>query len=255
MKICVDLPTSFDSYLERLVVQRFYDTSTQAFELLVLQLLMDDLDRACVLGKDEAVNLILAKPAPLENKTTSLNGPTPSIAPVTDTHKPFVSTNGNHTADEPTTSPVAPPVAPQQVIKLKPGQRKIKREAKTNSSPSPSLKVPIEMFQQSRSYTFITWGWCMSLAHNAAREGQPSVYKTFTLNDAMVAIRRDLGVTINTGTLNSALKVLSERGWLNENTDPFPIEYTLSNAARKWVNVPANQALLIEKGFLKEAVA
>lgn len=217
MEITVTIPPSVEEHLRTYAASLFYETSPYAISRAIVCALVNQLDEACLVSRDEIVTGILEESKP--------------SAPVFTIEQPA-----------PTPVPTKEPPAPAA--------------EKANGAPPPAgitdpkkLKVPNERFQGKASNTWLVWGWCMASSLNLVTlESGARKFHSFNLQDVVQGVIQKKGVRVKDTTAYSALDVMVKRQWLTFNSSTKL--YALSPIAQKWVLTPKNQTYLIDKGFL-----
>ena len=223
MDITVTIPPSVEEHLRTYAASLFFETTPYAISRAIVCALINQLDAACVVSRDEIVTGILdAGKAPVVQSAP---------VPVVEKELPVVAAEA---------IPVTPVVAPTPA-------------ANVISDPK-KLKVPSERFQGSASNTWLVWGWCMASSLNLVTpESGARKFHSFHMQDVVQGVLQKKGVRVKDPTAYSALDVMVKRQWLNFNTTTKL--YTLSPLAQKWVLMPKNQSYLTDKGFLDPIVA
>ena len=222
MEITVTIPPSVEGHLRTYAASLFFETSPYAISRAIVCALINQLDAACLVSRDEIVHGILeaSKPPALPPAPTPVVEkeitPTPAPAPVpAATPEPKAST-------EPTVALITDPK---------------------------KLKVPGERFQGSASNTWLVWGWSMASSLNLVTvDSGARKFHSFNLQDVIQGVIQRKGVRVKDTTAYSALDAMVTRQWLTYN-DKSKV-YSLSPVAQKWALTPKNQNYLIEKGFL-----
>ena len=223
MEITVTIPPSVEEHLRTYAASLFFETSPYAISRAIVCALINQLDAACLVSRDEIVLGILEAskpPAPLPL-------PTPLPTPVVEEEiAPAVTT--------------APPPAPKASAE----------PAVTLITDPKKLKVPGERFQGNASNTWLVWGWCMASSLNLVTlESGSRKFHSFNLQDVIQGVIQRKGVRVKDTTAYSALDAMVTRQWLTYNeTNKL---YLLSPVAQKWALTPKNQSYLIDKGFLE----
>lgn len=220
MEITVTIPPSVEDHLRTYAASLFFETSPYAISRAIVCALINQLDAACLVSRDEIVHGILEAskppvlppaPTPVVEKEVT---PTPAPAPAA-TPEPKAST-------EPTVALITDPK---------------------------KLKVPGERFQGSASNTWLVWGWSMASSLNLVTvDSGARKFHSFNLQDVIQGVIQRKGVRVKDTTAYSALDAMVTRQWLTYN-DKSKV-YSLSPVAQKWALTPKNQNYLIEKGFL-----
>lgn len=215
MEITVTIPPSVEEHLKTYAASLFYETSPYAISRAIVCALVNQLDEACVVSRDEIVTGILeaSKPPALPKEQPAPISALPKEQPA----PPAEKANGT-----------PPPTAITDPKKL---------------------KVPGERFQGNASNTWLAWGWCMASSLNLVTlEGGSRKFHSFNLQDVVQGVIQKKGVRVKDTTAYSALVVMVKRQWLTFNSSTKL--YALSPIAQKWVLMPKNQTYLIDKGFL-----
>lgn len=222
MDITVTIPPSVEEHLRTYAASLFFETTPYAISRAIVCALINQLDAACVVSRDEIVTGILDA-----GKASIVQA-----APVLVAEKVLPAAPA-----EPVS--VAAPVAPTPVAGVVTDPKK--------------LKVPSERFQGSASNTWLVWGWCMASSLNLVTpESGARKFHSFNMQDVVQGVLQKKGVRVKDPTAYSALDVMVKRQWLNFNTTTKL--YTLSPLAQKWVLLPKNQSYLTDKGFLDPIV-
>ncbi len=210
MEITVTIPPGVGEHLRTYAASLFYETTPYAISRAVVSALIDQLDSAGLMIRDDIVTRIL------------------------EASKPFA------TQSEPT-----PVIEEQSPI---PPIEKATAALVTITTDPQKLKVPSERFQGKVSNTWLIWGWCMASSLNRLTL-ESGVYKfhRFSLRDVVQGVMQRKRVYVKDKTAYSALDVLVKRQWLTFNS--VTKHYALSPIARKLVLLPKNQTYLINKGF------
>ena len=218
MEITVTIPPSVENHLRTYAASLFFETTPYALSRAVLAALINQLDAACVVSREEIVQGILDASKP----------PVSELAPVPQ-------------PEATATTEKEPPAEPAPAQKAAPTVEPITDPKK--------LKVPGEIFQKNISNTWLVWGWGMASTLNLVTpESVIRKFHSFNLDDVVQGVMQKKRVRINERTVYSALDVLVKRQWLTYNSKTKL--YTLSSVAQKWVLTPKNQDYLIDKGFL-----
>lgn len=225
MEITVTVPPSVEEHLRTYAASLFFETTPYAISRAIVCALINQLDAACVVSRDEIVTGILAVGKP----------PAAEVVPA-----PVVEKALSVPAAEPTPTPAAvPTTAPATAA----------TPATTLITDPKKLKVPGERFQGNASNTWLVWGWCMASSLNLVTpESGARKFHSFNMQDVVQGVLQKKGVRVKDPTVYSALDVLVTRQWLNFNSTTKL--YTLSPVAQKWALLPKNQTYLTEKGFL-----
>ncbi|MEZ4863187.1 MAG: hypothetical protein R3C14_17845 [Caldilineaceae bacterium] len=218
MEITVTIPPSVEDHLKTYAASLFYETSPYAISRAIVCALINQLDAACLVSRDEIVTDIL--------ESSKAQVVQPTVAPAAKQEPPAIT---------------APSAAPTE---------------KSNGTPPGTLitdpkklKVPSERFQGNASNTWLVWGWCMASSLNlVTAESGARKFHSFNLQDVIQGVMQRKKVRVKDTTAYSALDVLVKRQWLAFNSTTKL--YALSPLAQKWVFTPKNQSYLIEKGFL-----
>ena len=222
MEITVTIPPSVEDHLRTYAASLFFETSPYAISRAIVCALINQLDTACLVSRDEIVTGILEASKPPAPPPLQV----PAVEPVV---KPVVA---KEAAPEPTPAPKA---SSEPVVALITDPKK--------------LKVPGERFQGRASNTWLVWGWSMASSLNLVTVDSGSrKFHSFNLQDVIEGVIQRKGVRIKDTTAYSALDAMVTRQWLVYN-DKSKV-YSLSPVAQKWVLTPKNQNYLIEKGFL-----
>jgi len=213
MEVTVTIPPSVETHLRTYAASLFFETTPYAISRAILYALVNQLDTACVVSRDEIVAGILAANTP------------PPFTPVVEAAQPPKE------------------VAAQSVEAALAAPTTI-----TISDPK-KLKMPGERFQGKASNTWLVWGWCMASSLNLVTlDSGARKFHSFNLQDTVQGVLQKKGTRVKDTTAYSALSVLTERQWLNFNSNTKL--YSLSAVAQRWALTPKNQSYLIEKGFL-----
>lgn len=218
MEITVTIPPSVEDHLRTYAASLFFETSPYAISRAIVCALINQLDAACLVSRDEIVHGILEDSKP--------PAPLPVATPVVEKE-------------------VAPAPAPAATP-----------EPKTSTEPTVALitdpkklKVPGERFQGSASNTWLVWGWSVASSLNLVTlDSGARKFHSFNLQDVIQGVIQRKGVRIKDTTAYSALDAMVTRQWLTYNEKSKV--YSLSPVAQKWALTPKNQNYLIEKGFL-----
>lgn len=211
MEITVTIPASVGEHLRTYAASLFYETTPYAISRAVVSALIDQLDSAGLVMRDDIVIRILEA----SNPCAPHSEPTPMIEEQ---------------------SPI-PPVEKATTASLVPIITDPKR-----------LKVPSERFQGKVSNTWLIWGWCMASGLNRITlESGAYTFHRFRLQDVVQGVMLRKRVRVKDKTAYSALDVLVKRQWLTFNAATK--QYALSASARKLALLPKNQSYLINKGF------
>lgn len=224
MEITVTIPPSVEDHLRTYAASLFFETSPYAISRAIVCALINQLDAACLVSRDEIVMGILEASKPPALPTLQALVVEPVIEPVVE----------KEATPEPTPTP-APKASPEPAVPLITDPKK--------------LKVPGERFQGRASNTWLVWGWCMASSLNLVTVDSGSrKFHSFNLQDVIEGAIQRKGVRIKDTTAYSALDAMVTRQWLNYNEKSKV--YSLSPVAQKWALTPKNQNYLIEKGFL-----
>lgn len=211
MEITVTIPPGVGEHLRTYAASLFYETTPYAISRAVVSALIDQLDSAGLVMRDDIVTSILEA----SNPCAPQSEPTPMIEEQ---------------------SPI-PPIEKATADSLVPLTTDPKR-----------LKVPRERFQGKVSNTWLIWGWCMASGLNRSTlESGAHTFHRFSLQDVVQGVMLRKRVRVKDKTAYSALDVLVKRQWLTFNTATK--QYALSASARKLALMPKNQSYLINKGF------
>lgn len=211
MEITIILPSSIEEHLKAYAASLFYETTSYAISHAIVSALINQLDSAGLVIRDDIVAGILAASKPPASQ------PTPT--PVIEEESPM------------------PPIEKATAASLV-----------TIITDPKKLKVPSEWFQGKVSNTWLIWGWCMASSLNlVTRESGARKFHSFHLQDVVQGVIQRKRVRVKEKTAYSALDVLVKRQWLTFN--PATKRYALSPIARKLALMPKNQTYLIDKGF------
>lgn len=225
MEITVTIPPSVEEHLRTYAASLFFETTPYAISRAIVCALINQLDAACVVSRDEIVTGILeaGKPQAIE------------VVP-----PPVVEKTLPAAAVEP--APIAATAATTAAA-----------PAITLITDPKKLKVPGERFQGNASNTWLVWGWCMASSLNLVTpESGARKFHSFNMQDVVQGILQKKGIRVKDPTVYSALDVLVTRQWLNFNSTTKL--YMPSPVAQKWALLPKNQTYLTEKGFLDPIV-
>lgn len=212
MEITVTIPPSVEDHLKAYAASLFFETNPYAISRAIVSALINQLDAARLVSRDEIVTHIL------EESKQSVPKPTP--APVVEKELPPPP------VEKTTATPIVPLITDPK-----------------------KLKVPGERFQGKASNTWLVWGWAMASSLNLVTlEKGERKFHSFNLKDVIQGVTQKKGIRIKDTTVYSALDVMVKRQWLNFNSTAK--RYTLSPVAQKWALTPKNHSYLIEKGFL-----
>lgn len=222
MEITVTIPPSVEDHLRTYAASLFFETSPYAISRAIVCALINQLDAACLVSRDEIVMGILEASKP----------PAAPILPTPEVEKEVVP----EPEPTPTTAVApAPKASTEPVVALITDPKK--------------LKVPGERFQGSASNTWLVWGWSMASSLNLVTvDSGARKFHSFNLQDVIQGVIQRKGVRIKDTTAYSALDAMVTRQWLTYNEKSKV--YNLSPVAQKWALTPKNQNYLIEKGFL-----
>lgn len=213
MEITVTIPPNVEDHLKAYAASLFFETTPYAISRAIVSALINQLDAACLVSRDEIVAGIL-------DESKQPEAPEPTPAPVVEKELPL---------------------PPTEKVIVTPSVQLITDPKK--------LKVPGERFQGKASNTWLVWGWSMASSLNLVTPDSGSrKFHSFNLQDLIQGVIQKKGVRINDTTAYSALSVMIKRQWLNYNSTTKL--YILSSVAQKWVLTPKNQTYLIEKSFL-----
>jgi hypothetical protein len=211
MEITVTIPPSVGEHLRTYAASLFYETTPYAISRAVVSALINQLDSAGLVMRDDIVTRIVETSKPFAPQSE----PTPVI-------------------EEP--SPI-PPIEQATAASLV-----------TIITDPKKLKVPSEWFQGKVSNTWLIWGWCMASSLNRITlESGARKFHRFSLKDVVQGVMQRKKVRVKDKTAYSALDVLVKRQWLTFNAATK--QYALSAIARKLALMPKNQSYLINKGF------
>lgn len=207
MELTVTIPSRVEEHLRAYAASLFYETTPSAISRAIVCALINQLDTACVVSRDEIVTEILEASQP--------PAPQPAPTPVVEKESPAPPTEkANGT----------PPVT-------------VLRDTK-------QLKVPSEQFQGHASNTWLVWGWCMASSLNLGTvESGAGKFHSFNLQEVIQGVMQKKRVHVKDTTAYSALGVLVKRQWLTFNAATKL--YASSPVAQKWVLTPKNQTYLI----------
>lgn len=212
MEITVTIPTSVEEHLRTYAASLFYETTPYAISRAVVSALINQLDSAGLVIRDDIVTRIL-------EASKSLT-PRPELTPVIEEESPI------------------PPIEKATAASLV-----------TIITDPKKLKVPSERFQGKVSNTWLIWGWCMASSLDLVTlESGARKFHSFNLQDVVQGVIQRKRVRVKDKTAYSALDVLVKRQWVTFNSATK--HYALSPIARKLALMPKNQTYLIEKGFL-----
>lgn len=222
MEITVTIPPSVEDHLRTYAASLFFETSPYAISRAIVCALINQLDAACLVSRDEIVAGILDASKP----------PAPPPEP------PVVAKE------------VAPvPIAPAVTVAPTPAPQPSAEPGVVMITDPKKLKVPGERFQGNASNTWLVWGWCMASSLNLVTlESGSRKFHSFNLQDVIQGVIQRKGVRVKDTTAYSALDAMVKRQWLTYN-DTNKL-YLLSPVAQKWALTPKNQTYLIDKGFL-----
>jgi len=211
MEITVTIPPSVEEHLRTYAASLFYETTPYAISRAVVSALINQLDSAGLVIRNDIVTGILEASKPLASQ--------PKPTPVIEEASPL--------------PPIEKATAPSLV---------------TIITDPKKLKVPSERFQGKVSNTWLIWGWCMASSLNLVTlESGARKFHSFTLQDVIQGVSQRKKVRVKDKTAYSALDVLVKRQWLTFNSATK--RYALSSIARKLALMPNNQTYLIDKGF------
>jgi len=212
MEITVTIPPSVEEHLRTYTASLFYETTPYAISRAVVSALINQLDSAGLVIRNDIVTGILEASDPF--------APQPEPTPVIEEASPL------------------PPIEKATAASL----------VTTITDPK-KLKVPSERFQGRVSNTWLIWGWCMASSLNLVTlESGARKFHSFNLQDVIQGVSQRKKVRVKEKTAYRALDVLVKRQWLTFNSATK--RYALSPIARKLALMPKNQTYLIDKGFL-----
>ncbi len=226
MEITVTIPLSVEGYLKKYAASIFYETTPYAISRAIVYALINQLDTACLISRDEVVAGILeAGKVPVSEIEKAL--------PVSSTLEVVIEKALSATLPEPSAAAQIASAPPTTTVITDPKK----------------LKVPGERFQGKASNTWLGWGWCMASSLNLVTfESGTRKFHSFNMQDVVQGVLQKKGIRVKDPTVYSALDVMVNRQWLNFNSTTKL--YTLSTVAQKWALTPKNQTYLIENGFL-----
>lgn len=211
MEITITIPSSIEEHLKAYAASLFYETTPYAISRAVVSALINQLDSAGLVIRDDIVTGILEGSKPF--------APHPEPTPVIEEESPM------------------PPIEKATAASLV-----------TIITDPKKLKVPSERFQGKVSNTWLIWGWCMASSLNVVTlESGARKFHSFHLQDVVQGVLQRKRVRVKDKTAYSALEVLVKRQWLTFNSATK--RYALSPIARKLALMPKNQTYLIDKGF------
>ncbi|MBX3016039.1 MAG: hypothetical protein KF832_31245 [Caldilineaceae bacterium] len=217
MEITVTIPPSVEKHLITYAASLFYETSPYAISRAIVCALVNQLDTACLVSRDEIVTGILDAGKPLALPT-----------------------------------PVEDLVVEAAAAALAPPTKTKAADAPAITDPK-KLKVPSERFQGEASNTWLVWGWCMASSLNLVTpDSGARKFHSFNLQDTIQGIMQRKSVRVKDTTAYSALDALVKRQWLNFNSSTKL--YSLTPIAQKWTLTAKNQSYLIDKGFLEPII-
>jgi len=222
LDITVKVPSHVEVYLRNYAATLFYDTSEYALSRAILVALISKLDEMCLISPEEVVAGVM--------KDRVVEVP-PSI--LTEQYIPIERTDAEEYALQVAMVGGTPPVKkPKPSVKVESGE----------------LKSIPEMRGDQVSYTWIVWGWAMgSTLNEVTLESGARKWHCFEYRNVVEGVKQRKGVTIKDTTIYGALTTLVDRNWLTMNDKR---EYSLTEAAKKWVLKRQSQEYLIEKSFL-----
>lgn len=216
MEITVTIPPSVEDHLKAYAASLFFETTPYAISRAIVSALVNQLDAARLVSRDEIVTGILEE------------------------------------SKQPAPKPLSTPVIEKEVVALPVEKANATLSAPLSTDPK-RLKVPGERFQGKASNTWLVWGWSMAASLNLATlENGVHKFQSFNLQDVLQGVLRKKGIPIKSTTAYSALNVMVTREWLTFNSTSK--HYILSSAAQKWILTSKNQSYLIKKGFLDPIV-
>jgi hypothetical protein len=211
MEITVTIPASVGEPLRIYAASLFYETTPYAISRAVVFALIDQLDSAGLVIRNDIVTRILetSNPCALQSEPMLMIEEQSPIPPI----------------EKATAASLVPIITDPK-----------------------KLKVPRERFQGKVSNTWLIWGWCMASSLNRITlESEAHKFHRFSLQDVVQGVMLRKRVRVKDKTAYSALDVLVKRQWLTFNAATK--QYTLSAIARKLALLPKNQSYLINKGF------
>lgn len=213
MDVTVTIPPSVEAHLRTYAASLFFETTPYAISRAILYALVNQLDAACVVSRDEIVAGILTANTP------------------------------------PAPPPVAEPIQAPKEVAAPPVETPAPTSTVVTITDPKKLKMPGERFQGKSSNTWLVWGWCMASSLNLVTlDSGARKFHSFNLQDTVQGVLQKKGIRVKDTTAYSALSVLTERQWLSFNSNTKL--YSLSPVAQRWALLPKNQTYLIEKGFL-----
>jgi len=211
MEITVTIPASVGEHLRTYAATLFYETTPYAISRAVVSALINQLDSAGLVMRDDIVTRILE-------------------------------------ASNPCASPAEPTPMIEEQLPIPPIEKATAASLVPIITDPKKLKVPSERFQGKISNTWLIWGWCMASSLNEITlESRAHKFHRFSLQDVVQGVMLRKRVCVKDKTAYSALAVLVKRQWLTFNAATK--QYALSASARKLVLMPKNQTYLINKGF------
>lgn len=217
MDITVTIPPSVEDHLKKYAASLFFETTPYAISRAIVSALINQLDAASLVSRDDIVTGILEAGKPS----------TPVAMP---------------------TLPLTTPVIEKELVA--PPVEKTKAASPITVITDPKkLKVPGERFQGKASNTWLVWGWAVASSLNRVTlEDGERKFHSFKLQDVVQGVDQKKGIRIKDTTVYSALDVMVTREWLTFNSTTK--RYTLSPVAQRWAQIPKNHSYLVEKGFL-----
>lgn len=267
MDVTITVPSSVEEHLRKYAASLFFETTPYAISRSIVHALINQLDAACIVSREEIVAEILgpvpAAAAPVvapvaEDKLVTLLVDSPSAEDGVAEDGVAEDRVGENSVGE---DSVGEDSVGEEAVVAAAAPAPVKKSSKTAASSTiadpEKLKVPAEKFQGNTSNTWLVWGWCMAsgltLATSAKGRGKSS---GFAMPAVLQGVAQQKEVQVKEPTAYSALDVLTKRQWLD--FDKKSKRYTLTPVAQKWVLQPQNQAYLSENGFaapVEEAAA